>query len=332
MPGIRLNPLLYRRFGAFQPGLAPLHLPPVDAPTLQSLHRWFRGYAGSFAEADGRLHPMQELKLEHSLRVAANARTIAEGLGWPPPARVLGEACGLLHDVGRFSQLQRFKTVVDRHSVNHAEHSAEVIEHEKVLDECADGTRRRVLAAVRHHNRLELPPDLTPDELLTTTRSVRRRLDLTRTVDDALVEECVRIAQQAPNGSNREGWHFLVVTDAGKRRAVADLYRTAWEGYANNPALRPTYDASDPRATQLPRIIDSAGYLAHHLHEAPVHVIRASCAPARHLARSRTAHVATSHLAPRTSHVVTTPRPRRTGCPLRRGGRALPTTCARRTA
>jgi len=113
----------------------------------------------------------------------------------------------------------------------------------------------------------------TVDHLLTTTRSVRKRLDFSRPVPRELVMRCIEIALQAPTGSNAQGWHFVVVTDAGKRRALADLYRTAWEGYANNPALRPIHEASDPRATQLPRIIDSAAYLAHHLHEAPVHVI-----------------------------------------------------------
>ena len=59
---------------------------------------------------------------------------------------------------------------------------------------------------------------LTPDELLMTTRSVRRRLDLTRSVQTELIRECVQIALQAPSGSNRQGWHWLVVTDQEQRR------------------------------------------------------------------------------------------------------------------
>jgi nitroreductase len=57
------------------------------------------------------------------------------------------------------------------------------------------------------------PVPLTPDELLTTTRSVRKRLDLTRPVPLDLVKECLEIALQAPNGGMREGWHWIVVTD-----------------------------------------------------------------------------------------------------------------------
>ncbi len=63
---------------------------------------------------------------------------------------------------------------------------------------------------------------LTPDELLTTTRSVRKRLDLDRPVPLELVRECLEIALQAPSGSNRQTWHFIVVTDADKRAAIGD--------------------------------------------------------------------------------------------------------------
>jgi nitroreductase len=66
--------------------------------------------------------------------------------------------------------------------------------------------------------------NLTPDELLTTTRAVRKRLDFDRPVPVELVRECIEIATQAPSGSNQQGWHWVVVTDAEKRRALGDLY------------------------------------------------------------------------------------------------------------
>ena len=69
----------------------------------------------------------------------------------------------------------------------------------------------------------------TVDHLLTTTRSVRKRLDFGRAVDPAVIERCLEIAMQAPTGSNEQGWHFLVVTDAATRRGLADLYRRAFE-------------------------------------------------------------------------------------------------------
>ncbi len=111
---------------------------------------------------------------------------------------------------------------------------------------------------------------LSADEVLTTTRSVRKRLDFSRPVEREVVEECLQIAQQAPTGSNRQGWQFVVVTDAGKRRAIADLYRKGWERYRSAGSV--TYDDPNRAATQV-RVSDSAQYLADHFHEAPVFVI-----------------------------------------------------------
>ena len=114
----------------------------------------------------------------------------------------------------------------------------------------------------------------TVDHLLTTTRSVRKRLDFSRPVDLSVVEACISIALQAPTGSNAQGWHFLVVTDAAKRAALADLYRKAFEMYVNAPeTMRPGITEDDPRYAQTQRIVDSARYLAERLHEAPVLVI-----------------------------------------------------------
>lgn len=114
----------------------------------------------------------------------------------------------------------------------------------------------------------------TADELLTTTRSVRKRLDFTRPVDPADIERCIAIALQAPTGSNQQGWHFLVVTDAAKRKGIGDLYNKGFQLYINAPeSMRPAIPKDDPRFAQTERIIDSAAYLAQHMHEAPVMVI-----------------------------------------------------------
>ena len=72
---------------------------------------------------------------------------------------------------------------------------------------------------------------LTPDELLTTTRSVRKRLDLTRPVPIELVSECLQIATQSPTGSNLQGWHWLVITDPEIKVGIGDLYRRSTEKY-----------------------------------------------------------------------------------------------------
>jgi nitroreductase len=65
---------------------------------------------------------------------------------------------------------------------------------------------------------------LSVDEVLTTTRSVRKRLDLARPVERSVIEECLQIAQQAPSASNRQHWHFVIVSDAGKKAALSAVY------------------------------------------------------------------------------------------------------------
>jgi len=115
---------------------------------------------------------------------------------------------------------------------------------------------------------------LTPDELLTTTRSVRKRLDFSRPVEPEIIRECLEIALQAPNGGNRQPWIFVVVTDAAKRAALGDIYRRGWAFYKGLPINAPDRLSPDPEraATQL-RILSSADYLAEHMHEAPVLLI-----------------------------------------------------------
>ena len=117
--------------------------------------------------------------------------------------------------------------------------------------------------------------DLDPDQLLATTRAVRRRLELERPVARELVEECLSLAQQAPSGGNRQGAVFVVVTDRERRRALAAIYRRAWdryvtEGVAGGP---PTRSATPSTPAQRRRIGASARYLADHLAEVPVHVV-----------------------------------------------------------
>lgn len=116
--------------------------------------------------------------------------------------------------------------------------------------------------------------ELTPDQLLSTTRAVRKRLDLTRPVDPQLIKECLELALQAPSGSNRQNWQFVVVTDPEPRRALAELYKKAFTAYANSPqSAGSTPQLSPEREAIQQRVRGSAFYLADHLHEVPVHLI-----------------------------------------------------------
>jgi len=118
--------------------------------------------------------------------------------------------------------------------------------------------------------------DLTPDELLTTTRAVRKRLDFERPVEPELIQECLEIATQGPTGGNTQGWHFVVVYAAEKRAALAEIYREAWQVYKKAPgSVFELFETAPPsaRKEQLGRVAESANYLADNLHRAPVHVI-----------------------------------------------------------
>jgi nitroreductase len=110
----------------------------------------------------------------------------------------------------------------------------------------------------------------TVDRLLTTTRSVRKRLDLTRPVPREVILECLRLAVQAPTGSNQQRWRWLVVEDADTRAAIADLYR-------NPPAtMTRSMAASTTPTPRDARMLDSTTYLRDHLHAVPVLVVPCS--------------------------------------------------------
>ena len=107
------------------------------------------------------------------------------------------------------------------------------------------------------------------DELLATTRAVRKRLDLTREVRKELINECLELAVQAPTGSNSQTWRWLVVDDADQKKALADLYRKGAEGYLTAAGEQ----AQESGDAQTKRVFSSASYLMEHLHEVPVHLI-----------------------------------------------------------
>ena len=104
--------------------------------------------------------------------------------------------------------------------------------------------------------------EISVDHLLTTTRSVRKRLDLRRAVDPRIIQECIDLAVQAPNGGNLGRYHFVVVTDPAKRTRIALLYRKAFDEFLPHG-----------RGVYAPGVLASSVHLAEHLHEVPVHII-----------------------------------------------------------
>ena len=113
--------------------------------------------------------------------------------------------------------------------------------------------------------------DLSADDVLTTTRAVRKRLDLERPVERDVVMECLEIALQAPTGSNRQGWQWVFVTEDETKRELRDLYKANFDAYRTAP--KPQYDEGDPRADRMEHVVDSATYLAENFHRVPVLLI-----------------------------------------------------------
>jgi len=112
--------------------------------------------------------------------------------------------------------------------------------------------------------------DLTPDELLTTTRTVRKRLDLARPVARALVEECLDLALQAPNGGNMNAWRWIAVDDRAVIAELARLYNQGLDDYIATFGARGYPGAGVPGADKIGA---STQYLRDHFHEVPVVVV-----------------------------------------------------------
>jgi nitroreductase len=111
--------------------------------------------------------------------------------------------------------------------------------------------------------------NLSVDELLTTTRSVRKRLDFDKPVPREVVMECLELALQAPTGSNAQGWQWVFVEDPAKKKVLADIYRANATPYLDLP--KP--ERGDIRDDQIDAVMSSAKYLNENLENAPVLMI-----------------------------------------------------------
>jgi nitroreductase len=133
------------------------------------------------------------------------------------------------------------------------------------------GNARR---ALRHAEVKAAELAAVPDEVLTTTRSVRKRLDLTRSVPMQLVRECLQLALQAPTGGNSQSWHWVVVTDPQLRATIGDYYRRSFARSRESASYAGRLgDGSGSRRAVQARVASSAEYLAERMGEVPVHVI-----------------------------------------------------------
>lgn len=123
----------------------------------------FRRYADRY-RINGQLEPMLQLKLEHTIRVAADARAIAVGMNWPEEDACLAEAIALFHDIARFPQFKQYRSFSDAETIDHGDLGVQTLEKESLLAGVPHEQRALIFHAVQHHNKKDLPPMLTAQE------------------------------------------------------------------------------------------------------------------------------------------------------------------------
>lgn len=112
--------------------------------------------------------------------------------------------------------------------------------------------------------------NLSADEVLATTRAVRRRLDFDRPVDFSVIHECLELAVQSPTGSLGQFWQFVLVDDPQQRAALGTLYKRGWDDYVNQPhSIFNLHQGNAEMAEAARRAGDSASYLGNHMARAP---------------------------------------------------------------
>lgn len=158
----------------------------MDQNAFDFIGRWFDGYTRSFADGQGRLSPLLQIKADHSRRVAEIMEALARDMELPDEEVRAAHALGLLHDVGRFSQFAQYHTYNDPVSVNHGLRGSEVLERFQPLASCSPEDRRRITEGVRCHNEHHLP-DHVKNGVLRFVKMIRDadKLDICRTMMSA---------------------------------------------------------------------------------------------------------------------------------------------------
>ncbi|MGQ9663692.1 MAG: HD domain-containing protein [Kiritimatiellia bacterium] len=135
----------------------------MNTATLRTIERRFHAYVSGFRSRTGKLPALMQLKLDHSLRVAADCAEMAEELGWKRGAVNLARVLGLLHDVGRFRQICDYGTFWDNRSTDHAELGFRIVRSAHILPDFNRHEVACLLTAVRYHNKPRLPAELESD-------------------------------------------------------------------------------------------------------------------------------------------------------------------------
>lgn len=151
---------------------------------------WFKLYTAQFHSNDENFQKNIDLKIEHSYRVWKFAAELISKIEVPDNDKLIAETAGILHDIGRFKQFEKYGTFSDKKSVNHAQLSVEVIKEKELITHLSDNEQDKILTAVFNHNKKIIPGDLSKKEsLLVKVLRDADKLDILRIVTDYYCNE-----------------------------------------------------------------------------------------------------------------------------------------------
>lgn len=137
----------------------------IDRDCLAEVRSAFYAYVDNFKDRTRGMHPLLQLKIDHSERVADECKALAHDLGWSSAEEVLAGILGILHDIGRFPQFHEYRTFSDKISVNHGEEGWRVVRAEGMLDSIPTDQADALLTAVRYHNVRVIPDNIEKQSL-----------------------------------------------------------------------------------------------------------------------------------------------------------------------
>ena len=147
---------------------------------------WFHEYTSSYFQNDD--HSPYYLKYIHSIKVSENARNIALEIGLTPQETDIAEIIGILHDIGRFDQFAKYNTFNDKVSLDHAEHSVNILEKNQIPGSFDRSIREIIIKSIRYHNKKDIPQENLTDEETIFAKIIRDadKIDIYRVMAEQL--------------------------------------------------------------------------------------------------------------------------------------------------
>lgn len=208
---------------------------------IERIRRWFREYTDAFRTREGTLHPVLQLKMDHSLLVATDARDIARDLEWPETDIHTAEMLGLLHDIARFPQHREFTTLLDYLSFDHGERGFAIVRDSGILAFLPPAEASAILVGIRYHNRRDIPSAIAPGDL--------RFLHLVRDADKLDIFRIVR--DMTKNKTYLDHPELLCVPDPDGPPAPALIAESLERGTGSYENVRSLADINLMRLTWL---------------------------------------------------------------------------------